>query len=696
MADKKIFSVPVDSAEFDAFADRFMQYQAKLEQQPEAWAGTSKGIKNTQKELKAMSSAFDAVVNKSMAARGGSGVGGGKGVSIFDKFSKAAKDPKLSGDRSFVRTFLKDSKESDRAWENIAKSLEKSSRFAVGLSRGVLGFGMFGGALGAVAGGAADASVSGAQDLADKNRRNREIGLKPGESEGFSSTYGTDLGLNDDFLAKIASIKANRSRWSELVRATGGRVTNDQIQNENTLELGENAVQYGAEAYRQFGGQWAESQGANSLFGEGALRNAAGREPGFFDDERARAADSARQQAFSQSDADKASKIASAWDTALGNIKTKMETALLPLADDFTTLAGGVGDAIKAFSDSGELQSDVQTFESAVHDLAQDAKWISDHLNSLFGLTGKKPKPGESQLYNAEQGSFAANVAQTARNLWGFTFDGKSTSQFETGPGRAIGMGGGGTGTDDGAATDNNIGNLKNAGGSGFQSFGSIQAGAKAMRDQLLLYQNRDHLQTLSQIISKWAPPSENDDAAYIDDVSKRTGYKPDQKLDLSDPAVLTRLESAMATHEKGSKYADQLTPDKIGSYLNDAAKRQSPFDEAPKIIPYDGANPDYQDIDGFKVVPYDDGATPSKKGTDTPDTDSYAAQFKARLSAAGDVIGDAFSGIFSAGAGSQFRSPDASARTAQPSNQAPIGINVNVTAPAGSSTNVTVGSLPQ
>lgn len=101
----------------------------------------------------------------------------------------------------------------------------------------------------------------------------------------------------------------------------------------------------------------------------------------------------------------------------------------------------------------------------------------------------------------------------------------------------------------------NNPGGIKDKNGN-FVKYDSMSAGVMAMDKQLLLYQNRDHLSTVSDIITKYeggpSNPDHNDIAGYIKDVSSRTGYDPNQKLNLSDSATMANLISAMARHENG------------------------------------------------------------------------------------------------------------------------------------------------
>ena len=105
----------------------------------------------------------------------------------------------------------------------------------------------------------------------------------------------------------------------------------------------------------------------------------------------------------------------------------------------------------------------------------------------------------------------------------------------------------------------NNPGNLRPPGAStGFASFPTEQAGLQALARQLRTYASRDHLDTISGIVSKYAPPSENDTAAYINDVSRRTGYRSDQHLNLNDNATLASLMAAIIKHEGGKKDYDK------------------------------------------------------------------------------------------------------------------------------------------
>ena len=60
---------------------------------------------------------------------------------------------------------------------------------------------------------------------------------------------------------------------------------------------------------------------------------------------------------------------------------------------------------------------------------------------------------------------------------------------------------------------------------------------------------------TITEIITPYAPPAENDTAAYIADVCGRLRVAPDIALDLTDCSMLARLGQAIAYHEQGADY---------------------------------------------------------------------------------------------------------------------------------------------
>jgi hypothetical protein len=78
-----------------------------------------------------------------------------------------------------------------------------------------------------------------------------------------------------------------------------------------------------------------------------------------------------------------------------------------------------------------------------------------------------------------------------------------------------------------------------------------MQTGLQQMDSNLASY-GKQGVNTLAGVISKWAPPNENNTKAYIQDVSQRLGIPPDQKIDLSNPAVRHIVSTGIMLHENG------------------------------------------------------------------------------------------------------------------------------------------------
>lgn len=108
---------------------------------------------------------------------------------------------------------------------------------------------------------------------------------------------------------------------------------------------------------------------------------------------------------------------------------------------------------------------------------------------------------------------------------------------------------------------NNNPGNLNYVGQAGaireagpngrFAVFQTAEEGLQALAHQLRLYAQRG-INSVRAIISKFAPPSENNTQAYINSVSKGLGVDANASLDLNDPRVVQGLMNAIIHVENG------------------------------------------------------------------------------------------------------------------------------------------------
>lgn len=99
-----------------------------------------------------------------------------------------------------------------------------------------------------------------------------------------------------------------------------------------------------------------------------------------------------------------------------------------------------------------------------------------------------------------------------------------------------------------------------------FFQFDSSVWGIRAMAKLLQNYQNRYGLDSVEQIINRWAPPNENDTNSYVKSVAQNVGVTFSQTLDLNNVDVLSRLVKAVIRHENGiNPYSDETIIDAIG-----------------------------------------------------------------------------------------------------------------------------------
>lgn len=83
----------------------------------------------------------------------------------------------------------------------------------------------------------------------------------------------------------------------------------------------------------------------------------------------------------------------------------------------------------------------------------------------------------------------------------------------------------------------------------GYGIFESAEYGIRAMGRVLDSYRDRHGLDTVRGIITRWAPPVENQTAAYVEHVADRLGVPPDHPLtDAQRPALV----EAIILHENG------------------------------------------------------------------------------------------------------------------------------------------------
>lgn len=111
---------------------------------------------------------------------------------------------------------------------------------------------------------------------------------------------------------------------------------------------------------------------------------------------------------------------------------------------------------------------------------------------------------------------------------------------------------------------ENNPGNIRH--GDKWQGLAKIQAdpsfctfetpqwGIRALARVLIAYQDKHELDTVERIISRWAPPNENDTGAYVRAVAQSMGVEIDDIIDVYQYDVMNPLVRAIIKHENGEQ----------------------------------------------------------------------------------------------------------------------------------------------
>lgn len=178
----------------------------------------------------------------------------------------------------------------------------------------------------------------------------------------------------------------------------------------------------------------------------------------------------------------------------------------------------------------------------------------------------------------AKKVEFKEKVADNALSQWSadnaISFIQSNGELSDTVAGSRRAVSGGGESAADGprGVRNNNPGNLEasssnpwvgQTGSDGrFAKFETPEHGIRALGRNLISYQ-RQGIDTVSDIINRWAPPSDNNDTtAYIKAVCAQLGVTADQPIDASNPDTLQALCAAIIKHENGSQpySADQLS----------------------------------------------------------------------------------------------------------------------------------------
>jgi len=239
--------------------------------------------------------------------------------------------------------------------------------------------------------------------------------------------------------------------------------------------------------------------------------------------------------------------------TPLGRI-VALGTAILALYDDY-----------KVWKEGGKSLIDWTQWEPGIKLATEGIKTLRDYLADILYVA----LAGGDAIVKLFKGDFAgAKIA--AKAFWiGRESEYNELNRTPT-PAAAPGAASGpapaappaaGGGRQPRGIRNNNPGNLNYVGQAGatqeegpngrFAVFQTAEDGLQALSDQLRRYAQRG-INSVRAIISRFAPPSENNTQAYIGSVSQRLGVESNAALDLNDPRMMQGLMDAIIRVENG------------------------------------------------------------------------------------------------------------------------------------------------
>jgi hypothetical protein len=102
-----------------------------------------------------------------------------------------------------------------------------------------------------------------------------------------------------------------------------------------------------------------------------------------------------------------------------------------------------------------------------------------------------------------------------------------------------------------------------------FATFSTPVYGIRAIAKILVSYSTTHGINTITGAITRWAPGTENNTAAYIADVVERTGIPGDEVIDFQNEEILDKIVTAIIWHENGEcPYTEQQISDGVDAAL--------------------------------------------------------------------------------------------------------------------------------
>ncbi|WP_370602283.1 hypothetical protein [Citrobacter cronae] len=591
MAAKSIIEVDVNDEKFLSFMEKFNEYQAALEDLPEAWRASAQGIGDTARETSKASSEAEGMTKAFL-----DGVDAlNMMVNNLDRINTSLDDAnkrqsdlnkKTAGSSSIFSKLKKDSKEFAGHIKDATVSL-LSWGGIVGLFTGVLGAG----------------GLFGLNRLASTASAQRFTSM--GLNTSIGALDSTAINYQRAVANPTATLGAIRDTQADLSQRWKFQAMGINNPDRSPDQLLPEMIRAARSIFTQTGGtlQGANAYGLTSFFSIDDLNRFKNMSDAEIDAMEKRAKRDAQLLQITDEQARQWQDFNIQLDYSSQSIKNTFIRGLGPLTPGLTKLSDALSGAIDTVLQSPELgkwidglaggiqrfgdylaspdfKNDVENFMVKVEKLGKVigkvVDWIIGKTDTTGIIDGVK---SESTILNAnpvtdpKTGKTYTPGSEDDPHVWGWLkgvkrfFSGGDIAPVDPLPanvnakGRTI------------ADRFNNPGNLRWAEGyetsntkSGkFAVFPTLDEGVLAATKQLQIYGQRG-TNTVRDIVSKWAPSNENNTEEYIRHVVRSTKFNENEKLNLNDPYVLAKLISAMASKEGAGS---RVTEDRVIQIYN-------------------------------------------------------------------------------------------------------------------------------
>ncbi|HDS5417644.1 TPA: hypothetical protein QH332_000796 [Citrobacter freundii] len=573
MVAKSIVDIDVNDDKFVSFMEKFKEYQAALEELPEAWRGLAHGATDATKET-AKAKAEGDLLAKAFS-EGASAIlsinsGLDRLTDSLDRANRSQEDfnKKARSSKGFLSDATKDAKSLAGHIRDATTSL-LSWGGIVGLFTGVLGVGgLFG--LNRLA------ATTGSQRFTSLG-----IGTSIGALDSTAINYQKALGNPTGTLGAIRDSQMDLSkRWQ--FQALGinnpdqdpAKLLPQLIRNARDIFVKNGSTLQGANAY-----------GLTNFFSLDDLNRFKNMSDEEIDAMERRVQKDAKLLQINDQQARQWQDFNVQLDYSGQSIRNTFVRGLGPLTPQLSKLSDALAGAIDTVLQSPELgkwidglaggierfgkylaspefTKDVDSFMAGIEKLGALIGKVYDWVVGKTSISVSDVKEGSSilsdkKVTDPETGKTYTPGSEDDPRVWGWL---KGVKRFfssgdvkpvdptpadVTAKGRTI------------ADRFNNPTNLRWAEGYGthntksgdFAVFPTLDEGVLASAKQLQIYGTRG-INTISDIAKKWAPSNENDTEAYIRHLVKSTGIGAREALNLNDPSILAKLISGMSSKE--------------------------------------------------------------------------------------------------------------------------------------------------